>query len=190
MKTAPLDIGCSVTGVNAAKATKTEIKKLRDLLYKNRLIVLKDQSLTEAAVLRFRQALRLPRSLSAGQLPPPRISADLRLLERQEGRQADRRRPHRRLLALRYVLREGAQVHHHADAQGSAEELPAQHPLHRHGRRLRGAARRPPRTSSPAAEFMHSGRCATRCAPRTPATTSSRSSPAIDSPAPPCAIRR
>ena len=34
METSQLDIGCSVTGIDAAKATKTQIKKLRDLLYR------------------------------------------------------------------------------------------------------------------------------------------------------------
>ena len=47
MKTSPLNFGCSVTGINAKTATKTQIKKLRDLLYKNRLVVLKDQDLSE-----------------------------------------------------------------------------------------------------------------------------------------------
>ena len=60
MKTAPLDIGCSVSGIDAAKATKTEIKKLRDLLYKNRLIVLKDQNLTEAQYCDFAKRVGNP----------------------------------------------------------------------------------------------------------------------------------
>src|SRR4029078_1895029 len=60
MKTAPLDIGCSVTGVDAAKATKTEIKSLRDLLSKTRLIVLKDQNLTEAEYCDFAKRVGNP----------------------------------------------------------------------------------------------------------------------------------
>lgn len=53
MRTSPLDIGCSVSGLNATKATKAQIKSLQDLLYRNRLIVLKDQSLDEAAYCEF-----------------------------------------------------------------------------------------------------------------------------------------
>ena len=53
MKTSPLEIGCSVTGINTKKATKTQIKELRDLLYKNRLVVLKDQDLSEVEYCEF-----------------------------------------------------------------------------------------------------------------------------------------
>jgi taurine dioxygenase len=53
MKTAKLDIGCAITGINAKKATKAQIKKLQDLLYKNRLIVLKDQDLSEVEYCEF-----------------------------------------------------------------------------------------------------------------------------------------
>jgi taurine dioxygenase len=60
MKTAPLDIGCSVTGVDAAKATKSQLKQLRDLLYKNRLIVLKDQNLDEQAYCDFAKRVGNP----------------------------------------------------------------------------------------------------------------------------------
>ena len=54
MKTAPLDIGCSVTGIDAAWPTKAQIKKLRDLLCRNRLIVLKNQNLDEAPCCKLR----------------------------------------------------------------------------------------------------------------------------------------
>ncbi len=47
MRMAPLNIGCSIQDVYAAKASTREIKTLKDLLYKNRLIVLKDQSVNE-----------------------------------------------------------------------------------------------------------------------------------------------
>src|SRR5215210_2680481 len=60
MKTALLDIGCSVTGVDAAKATKSQLKQLRDLLYKNRLIVLKDQNLDEQAYCDFAKRVGNP----------------------------------------------------------------------------------------------------------------------------------
>ncbi len=47
MKTEKLDIGCSIHGIDAKLASNSEIETLKDLLYKNRLIVLKDQSLDE-----------------------------------------------------------------------------------------------------------------------------------------------
>jgi (R)-3-[(carboxymethyl)amino]fatty acid dioxygenase/decarboxylase len=60
MQTNPLDIGCSVTNVDAAKTTKPEITQLRDLLYRHRLIVLKDQNLTEAQYCEFARRLGEP----------------------------------------------------------------------------------------------------------------------------------
>ena len=165
MQTGKLAIGCSIHGVDAKSLAPGQMLKIKDLLYKNRLIVLKDQSLTRARILRFRQPLRLTCPLPAGQLPPPRIPADLRLLQRQERRQTDRRRPHRRLLALRHLLRARPQVHHHADAEGSAEDVRAQHPFHRYGRGLCGASRRRPRTGSPAPSSCIRAACASRSAP-------------------------
>jgi taurine dioxygenase len=50
---APLNIGCSIQDVYAAKASTPEIKTLKDLLYRNRLIVLKDQSLDEQQYCEF-----------------------------------------------------------------------------------------------------------------------------------------
>jgi len=47
MQTEKLAIGCSIHGVDAKTATPAQLLKIKDLLYKNRLIVLKDQSLTE-----------------------------------------------------------------------------------------------------------------------------------------------
>ena len=53
MRMAPLNIGCSIQDVYAAKASTPEIKTLKDLLYRNRLIVLKDQSLDEQQYCEF-----------------------------------------------------------------------------------------------------------------------------------------
>ena len=53
METSPLAIGCAVHGIDAARATQSDILALRDLLYRNRLIVLKDQTLDEKAYCDF-----------------------------------------------------------------------------------------------------------------------------------------
>jgi taurine dioxygenase len=53
MKTSPLAIGCNVEGIDVNQATDAQITTLRDLLYKNRLIVLKDQDLGEDAYCAF-----------------------------------------------------------------------------------------------------------------------------------------
>jgi taurine dioxygenase len=47
MQTEKLAIGCSIHGVDAKAVTPAQLLKIKDLLYKNRLIVLKDQSVTE-----------------------------------------------------------------------------------------------------------------------------------------------
>ena len=47
MQTGKLAIGCSIHGVDAKSLAPGQMLKIKDLLYKNRLIVLKDQSLTE-----------------------------------------------------------------------------------------------------------------------------------------------
>jgi taurine dioxygenase len=47
MKTEQNAIGCSVFGVNANALSASEMQQLKDLLYKNRLIVIKDQVATE-----------------------------------------------------------------------------------------------------------------------------------------------
>jgi taurine dioxygenase len=47
MQTGKLAIGCSIHGVDAKSLTPGQMLKLKDLLYKNRLIILKDQSLNE-----------------------------------------------------------------------------------------------------------------------------------------------
>jgi len=60
MDISPLAIGCAISGVDAAKAGKSQIKTLRDLLYKNRLIVLKDQELGEKAYCDFAQRFGEP----------------------------------------------------------------------------------------------------------------------------------
>jgi taurine dioxygenase len=52
--------GCSIHGVDAKAATPAVIKELKDLLYKNRLIVLKDQTLSEQEYCDFAHHLGLP----------------------------------------------------------------------------------------------------------------------------------
>ena len=47
MQTGKLAIGCSIHGVDAKSLAPGEMLKIKDLLYKNRLIVLKDQALSE-----------------------------------------------------------------------------------------------------------------------------------------------
>jgi taurine dioxygenase len=47
MKTENLEIGCSIHGMNATTATSAELAVLKNLLYKNRLIVLKGQLVNE-----------------------------------------------------------------------------------------------------------------------------------------------
>ncbi len=52
--------GCSIHGVDAKAATPAVIKELKDLLYRNRLIVLKDQILSEQEYCDFAHQLGLP----------------------------------------------------------------------------------------------------------------------------------
>lgn len=60
MQTEPNQIGCSVHGVTAHSIQPSEILQLQDLLYKNRLIVLKDQSLTEQQYCDFAKQMGTP----------------------------------------------------------------------------------------------------------------------------------
>jgi taurine dioxygenase len=53
MKAEKLEFGCSIFDVDAKTAAGAELAKLKDLLYKNRLIVLKDQDLDEQAYCDF-----------------------------------------------------------------------------------------------------------------------------------------
>jgi taurine dioxygenase len=59
-RTEKLDIGRSVYGVDANTANAAQIAELKDLLYKNRLIVLKDQSVTEAQYCAFADRFGFP----------------------------------------------------------------------------------------------------------------------------------
>jgi (R)-3-[(carboxymethyl)amino]fatty acid dioxygenase/decarboxylase len=52
--------GCSIHGVDAKAATPAVIKELKDLLYRNRLIVIKDQILSEQEYCDFAHQLGLP----------------------------------------------------------------------------------------------------------------------------------
>ena len=47
MRTEKNGFGCSIYSVNAKKAATETIRELKDLLYKNRLIVLKEQDLSD-----------------------------------------------------------------------------------------------------------------------------------------------
>jgi len=60
METSKLDIGCSIRGIDTRKISRTEVAVLRDLLYRNRLIVLKDQALDEQAYCDFAMAFGEP----------------------------------------------------------------------------------------------------------------------------------
>jgi taurine dioxygenase len=53
-------IGCSVQGISANKANASELHELKDLLYKNRLIVLKDQTVTDAEYCDFAKRFGFP----------------------------------------------------------------------------------------------------------------------------------
>jgi (R)-3-[(carboxymethyl)amino]fatty acid dioxygenase/decarboxylase len=60
MKTERNEIGCSIYGVNANSATGAEMSELKDLLYKNRLIVLKDQVANEQQYCDFANRFGFP----------------------------------------------------------------------------------------------------------------------------------
>ena len=60
METTPLAIGSAIHGVDAARITPAQILELRSLLYRNRLIVLKNQSLDEQAYCDFATAFGEP----------------------------------------------------------------------------------------------------------------------------------
>jgi taurine dioxygenase len=60
MQTERIDIGCSVHGVTASAIGPAEIRQLQDLLYKNRLIVLKNQSLSEQQYCDFAKLFGTP----------------------------------------------------------------------------------------------------------------------------------
>lgn len=60
MQTGKLAIGCSIHGVDAKAATPAQLLKIKDLLYKNRLIVLKDQSLNEQEYCDFAERFGFP----------------------------------------------------------------------------------------------------------------------------------
>lgn len=60
MRTETLNIGCAVFGVDAKSATHSEMLAVKDLLYRNRLIVLKNQSVTEQEYCDFAHRLGQP----------------------------------------------------------------------------------------------------------------------------------
>ncbi len=187
METAPLDIGCSVTGIDAAKATKTQINKLRDLLYRNRLIVLKDQNLDEAAYCEFAQSVGNPVPYLQDNYHHPEfplifVSSNVK----KEGKQIG-------------VARTGGYWHSDTSFEKDPKFItmlmpkvlpktsPA-HALHRHGRAVYEASRRQSRTGWPVTSSCIAADALQDARPGLPATTSSRSSPTIDqASARPCA---
>jgi taurine dioxygenase len=60
MKTEKNHFGCSIHGVDANTVTPAAIEELKDLLYKNRLIVLKDQVINEQQYCDFANHLGFP----------------------------------------------------------------------------------------------------------------------------------
>jgi taurine dioxygenase len=60
MRTEKLEFGCRVHGADAKQVDRTDIRKLKDLLYKNRLIVLKDQDLDEEEYCDFANRFGFP----------------------------------------------------------------------------------------------------------------------------------
>src|ERR1700674_3876272 len=60
MRTEKINFGCSVYDVDANTATPAAIAELKDLLYKNRLIVLKDQAVSEQQYCDFANRLGFP----------------------------------------------------------------------------------------------------------------------------------
>lgn len=60
MQVAKLAIGCSIQGVDAKSLSPTTLMTIKDLLYKNRLIVLKNQNLNEEEYCGFARRLGQP----------------------------------------------------------------------------------------------------------------------------------
>ena len=60
MQTEKLAIGCSIHGVEAKSLTAAQLLKIKELLYKNRLIVLKDQALNEQEYCDFAKRVGFP----------------------------------------------------------------------------------------------------------------------------------
>ena len=60
MRTEKINFGCSVYDVDANTATPAAIAELKDLLYKNRLIVLKDQAVSEQQYCDFANRFGFP----------------------------------------------------------------------------------------------------------------------------------
>ena len=60
MQTEKLGIGISIRGIDANVATAAEMSTIKDLLYKNRLIVLKDQAVSEQQYCNFANRFGFP----------------------------------------------------------------------------------------------------------------------------------
>jgi taurine dioxygenase len=60
MRTLKNEFGCSVFGVDATRLAGSEMRQVKDLLYRNRLIVLKDQALAEQDYCDFANRVGIP----------------------------------------------------------------------------------------------------------------------------------
>ena len=60
MKTEKINFGCNVRDIDAKAVTPAEFAELKDHLYRNRLIVLKDQSLSEQQYCDFANRFGFP----------------------------------------------------------------------------------------------------------------------------------
>ena len=120
MKTEKNHFGCSIQDVDVNSITPEAIAELKEHLYKNRLIVLKNQVVSEQQYCDFANRFGFPVPYLQDNYHHPDFPLIFRLLQREERRQADRSRPYRRLLALGHVLREGTESSHDADAKGAS----------------------------------------------------------------------
>ena len=189
MRMAPLNIGCSIQDAYAAKASTPEIKTLKDLLYRNRLIVLKDQSLDEQQYCEFAHRFGSPVPYLQDNYHHPDfplifVSSNVK----KDGKQIG-------------VPRTGG--YWHSDTSFEAEPkfitmlMPKVLPktVARSTRfidmaEVYAALPRRPRTGSPAPSSCTAAACASRSAPTASASTSSRSSTLIDQARRPSRTRR
>ena len=189
MQTGKLAIGCSIHGVDAKSLAPGQMLKIKDLLYKNRLIVLKDQALSEQEYCDFAHRFGSPVPYLQDNYHHPEfplifVSSNVK----KDGKQIG-------------VARTGG--YWHSDTSFEKEPkvitmlmpkvLPAQpsaqHQVHRHGRGVCGAAAgdqgQARRRRVPAQRPL----CATRSAPRTSAIDIFEILQAIDRAPRPSAIR-
>ena len=65
------NFGSSIRDVCAAALDSAQMKQLKEALYASRLVILKDQSLTEQQFCDFARVIRRARTVFANQLPSP-----------------------------------------------------------------------------------------------------------------------